>query len=203
MCAHEGMQVRGERIVGVWMQLTSMAARRVDDIEVCRDGSMCECLHKHSAPERRAQARAALAHTGQGRTSSRNSSAVSVGCTQGASARGAPRSCPCAKACTNTTHPYAGRKHAQSLHAQGRCAVAHIGSKAAQSGRLWSSRKARARRVFGCRIWACRAGPRWASAHRVCARAQMAASCGRSHQACRSGQWCCTHTLHTQHGDAC
>ena len=30
MCAHEGMQVRGERIVGVWMQLTSMAARRVE-----------------------------------------------------------------------------------------------------------------------------------------------------------------------------
>ena len=58
MCAHEGMQVRGERIVGVWMQLTSMAARRVDDIVVCRDGSMCKCLHKHSAPERRAQARA-------------------------------------------------------------------------------------------------------------------------------------------------
>ena len=56
MCAHEGMQVRGERIVGVWMQLTSkaarltsMAARCVDDIEVCRNGSMCECLHKLSA----------------------------------------------------------------------------------------------------------------------------------------------------------
>ena len=49
MCAHEGMQVRGERIVGVWMQLTSMAARCVNDIEVCRDGSMCEYLRKLSA----------------------------------------------------------------------------------------------------------------------------------------------------------
>ena len=67
MCAHEGMQVRGERIVGVWTQLTSMAARRVDDIVVCRDGSMCKCLHKHSAPERRVLARTALARTGQGR----------------------------------------------------------------------------------------------------------------------------------------
>ena len=68
MCAHGCMQVRGQRIVGAWMQMTSMAKRRVDDIEVCRDGSMCECLHKYSAPERRAQARAELAHTGQGRT---------------------------------------------------------------------------------------------------------------------------------------
>ena len=68
MCAHEGMQVRGQCIVGAWMQLTSMATRLVDDIEGCRDGSMCEGLHKHSAPERRAQARAELAHTGQGRT---------------------------------------------------------------------------------------------------------------------------------------
>ena len=68
MCAHEGMQVRGQRIVGVWMQLTSMAARRVDDIVVCRDGSMCKCLHKHSAPERRVLARTALggrAHCGR------------------------------------------------------------------------------------------------------------------------------------------
>ena len=49
MCAHGCMQVRGQRIVGAWMQMTSMAKRRVDDIEVCRDGSMCECLHKLSA----------------------------------------------------------------------------------------------------------------------------------------------------------
>ena len=70
MCAHGCMQVRGQRIVGAWMQLTSMATRLVDrdDIEGCRDGSMCEGLHKHSAPERKAQARAELAHTGQGRT---------------------------------------------------------------------------------------------------------------------------------------
>ena len=65
MWAHGCIQVTGQRIVGAWMQMTSMAKRRVDDIEVCRDGSMCECLHKHSTPERRAQAPADLAHTGK------------------------------------------------------------------------------------------------------------------------------------------
>ena len=59
------------------------------------------------------------------------------------------------------------------------------------------------RRVRGRRMGACIAGPHWASAHRACPQARMAASCGRSHQAGRSGQWRCTHTSRTQHGDAC
>ena len=78
-----------------------------------------------------------------------------------------------------------------------------IGSKATQWRQLWSSRKAGSRRVLGRMMWACRAGTLWASADRACARARMAASCCRSHQACRSGRWRCTHTSRTQHGDAC
>ena len=59
------------------------------------------------------------------------------------------------------------------------------------------------RRVRGRRMGACIAGPHWASAHRTCSQARRAALCGRSHQAGRSGQWRCTRTSRTQHGDAC
>ena len=125
------------------------------EAEGCRERSIGEWLHKYRAPEHRALARAALAHTGQGRSLQCNSIAPSMARAQDASARGASRSCTCANACTSAPHLHTGRNHVPRLHAQGRSAISHVGSRATQSRRLRSSRKAGSRTVLGRRMWAC------------------------------------------------